>query len=326
LLPGLPGGRGEGVAAGGRATARGRRMASPARQGAIPWRPVGWWRSSSHFPLRITRGTQGSAHQGTQRYAPFPSRARARCVPPRWQDGRRAAAPLSVAILKTAARIPISVGREARPRRHPRSPDSNAVRVFPPTGRAQAGRHGTALPITGDAWPPSRAAPDRAQGRAVGPSSPSSSIHRGGAPAAPSLAPLGPGTAHPALRRPLLRTLPCQRWQGGGDDEAFPAPPGSSGARPWPAAPDAAPARAIARAGPYGWTGMYAGSPCAALAPSGPVAAAFRLALRGRLGGGPAFDQRSAPARPPPRGRPGQRLPPLLQPVSAAPKPTVAVP
>ena len=36
-----------------------------------------------------------------------------------------------VATLKITARIPISAGREARPRRHPRSPDSNAVRVFP---------------------------------------------------------------------------------------------------------------------------------------------------------------------------------------------------
>jgi hypothetical protein len=34
------------------------------------------------------------------------------------------------------------------------------------------------------------------------------------APTASSLAPWGPGTAHPALSRPLLRTLPCQRWHG----------------------------------------------------------------------------------------------------------------
>jgi hypothetical protein len=44
---------------------------------------------------------------------------------------RRPERSLFIARLKITGRHPISAGREARPRRHPRSPDSNAVRVFP---------------------------------------------------------------------------------------------------------------------------------------------------------------------------------------------------
>ena len=82
-----------GVAAGAGQIARGRRMSSlGARQGAIPRRPAGWWRSSSHSPLRITRGTQGRARKGTHGTQHFP-RARGGCVPPRRQGSRTAGVP-----------------------------------------------------------------------------------------------------------------------------------------------------------------------------------------------------------------------------------------
>ena len=70
------------------------------------------------------------------------------------------------------------------------------------------------------------------------------------------------------------------------------------------------------------------GQPCAAPAPSGPVAAAFRLALSGaawaadqHLTNGPRQPGRCRAA-----GRANACPLSSLQPVSAAPKPTVAVP
>ena len=52
-----------------------------------------------------------------------------------------------VSTLKIALLVTICNEREARPRRHPRSPESNAVRVIAPEGfEHQAGRRGIALP------------------------------------------------------------------------------------------------------------------------------------------------------------------------------------
>ena len=51
-------------------------------------------------------------------------------------------------VLKIRGWHTTSIARDARPRRHPCSLDSNAVRVVPGKGQAQAGRHGIRCLIT----------------------------------------------------------------------------------------------------------------------------------------------------------------------------------
>jgi hypothetical protein len=125
-----------------------------------------------------------------------------------------AALPHFIAYLKVRVDIPISVAREARPRPapwRPRSPiatcstfgarPSEPARRWIWPGPRQRGR-----------WP-SRAAPASAGEGTL------ASRH----PCHPTPADTGrvtstppaSGTAHPALSRQLLRTIPCQRWHGG---------------------------------------------------------------------------------------------------------------
>jgi hypothetical protein len=163
------------------------------------------------------RRQQGGARTTRTRYPHQNPRARARTACP------AAVAPTEfVAILKDKTGIPIYAEREARPRRHPRSPDSIAVQL--PEGRAKAGRAGQHPGITHDARRPSRAAQPGPRERASRLSSASSRPSAGirivfhGVAGARHRA---SGTEPAALR---TLTLPAVARQG--DDEPF-FPPAS---------------------------------------------------------------------------------------------------
>jgi len=116
---------------------------SGARQGSIPRRPVGWWRSSSHSPLRITGGT----HKGTQRYAAFPSRAWGvrTAATAGQQDGRRAAA----CRMLGSADAPLSVATTSQPPCWPHAPFQKGGDHAPPTRTPRSkilARGGCAIP------------------------------------------------------------------------------------------------------------------------------------------------------------------------------------
>src|SRR5437870_5264592 len=105
--------------------------------------------------------------------------------------------------------------------------NSNPVRI--PEGRAKAGRlRDCARALLMMPGAPSRAAPVRAQGAGQPPLVLLVPAPRR-VPAAPFMASWVPGTAHPALSRPLLRTLTLPAVARQGDDELLPHRP----APPW---------------------------------------------------------------------------------------------
>ena len=209
----------------------------------------------------------------------------------------------SVSVLKDQPFIPIYAGREARPRRHPRSPDSNAVQF--PTGASQS-RPAAAAPAHQQGCPaPVLRRPARAQGTGRWPLVPlvlpPRRVLRSASPGAK-----GPGTAHPALSRPLLRTLTLPAVAWGCGDEVSPAPPWTFPGRMRRQPRRTRHRRGTRRAGHHG-SRHSAGPPCATRPRVGP--------RRGVRAGAPAVPpgprtsltpyQRSAPPRQLPRSLPG---------------------